>query len=49
MKTLLQGKSMTCHYGKGKFDSRLVNSLLFGSEYCEGELKDILAELITLT
>lgn len=49
MKTLLQGKSMTCRYGKGKFDPRLVNSLLFGSEYCEGELKDILAELITLT
>ncbi len=49
MKTLLTGKSMTCVYEKGKFDDRLVNSLIFGSEFCEGELKDILAKLILFT
>ena len=46
MKSLLQGKSLTCRYEKGKFDQRWVTSLIFGTEYCEGELRDILAELI---
>ena len=46
MKDLLQGKSLTCKYEKGKFDQRWVTSLIFGTEYCEGELKDILIELI---
>jgi hypothetical protein len=46
MKSLLQGKSMTCRYEKGKFDERWVTSLLFGSEKCEGELKDTLARLL---
>lgn len=46
MKALLQGKSLTCKYEKGKFDNRWANSLIFGTEYCEGELKDILSELI---
>ena len=49
MKDLLQGKSLTCRYEKGKFDPRWVNSLLFGTEYCEGELKDRLAELLLFT
>lgn len=46
MKNLLEGKSLTCKYEKGTFDQRWANSLIFGSEYCEGELKDILVELL---
>ena len=46
MKSLLQGKSLTCRYEKGKFDPRWVTSLIYGTEYCEGELRDILIELI---
>lgn len=49
MKTLLEGKSFACKYKKGAFDSRLVNTLLFGSENCTGELKEILAELVAFT
>ena len=46
MKSLLQGKSLMCRYKKGTFDQRWVTSLIFGTEYCTGELRDILAELI---
>jgi len=46
IKTLLEGKSMTCTYVKGSFDSRLVTGLVFGSERCEGQLKDALAQLL---
>ncbi len=46
MKNLLEGKSLTCTYEIGSFDERWVSSLIFGSEYCEGELKDILVELL---
>ena len=46
MKKLLEGKSMMCNYEKGKFDARLVTTLIYGMEYCEGDLKDILGQLI---
>lgn len=46
MKNLLEGKSLMCKYENGKFDQRLVTSLIFGTEYCEGELKDILVKLL---
>jgi hypothetical protein len=49
MKALLEGKSFACRYKKGQFDERLVNTLLFGSEKCNGELKEILAELVAFT
>ena len=49
MKNLLQGKSLTCRYEETKFDGRWVNSLIYGTEYCEGELKDLLAQLISFT
>jgi len=49
MKKLLEGKSLTCKYEKGKFDSRLVTSLIFGTENCEGNLKDALGELLAFT
>lgn len=46
MKKLLSGKSLTCTYKKGAFDERWVTSLIFGTEYCEGQLKDIVGQLI---
>lgn len=46
MKKLLTGKNLTCKYEQGQFDERLVTSLLLGTEYCEGELKDIIGKLI---
>lgn len=49
MKDLLQGKSFACRYEKGKFDPRWTNSLIFGTEHCEGGLKDRLAELLLFT
>ncbi|MBI4141761.1 hypothetical protein HY484_02445 [Candidatus Woesearchaeota archaeon] len=46
MKKLLSGKSLVCTYKKGAFDERWVSSLIFGTEYCEGKLKDILGQLV---
>ena len=46
MKTLLEGKSLTCRYEKGKFNQRWANSLLLGIEDCQGQLKDILVKMI---
>ena len=46
IKKLLEGKSLTCKYEKGKFDSGWVNSLVTGLEACEGELRDIIGQLI---
>ncbi len=45
MKNLLQGKNMTCMYERGKFDQRWVTSLIYGIEYCQGELKNRLGDL----
>ena len=49
MKSALEGKSLTCKYESGKFDPRLVTSLIYGSEYCEGPLKDAFGELLAFT
>lgn len=46
IRNLLEGKNMTCIYTKGKFDQRLVTTLIGGIEYCRGELKDNLARLV---
>lgn len=46
MKNLLEGKSLTCKYGRGTFNKDWVNSLLLGTENCEGQLKDILVDLV---
>jgi len=45
MKTLLEGKNMTCIYTKGNFDQRLVTTLIGGMENCNGDLKDDLGNL----
>jgi hypothetical protein len=49
MKNLLEGKNMTCMYEMGKFDQRWVTSLIYGIEYCDGELKDRLGDLTVFT
>ena len=46
MKALLEGKSMICSYENGKFDTDLVNTMVFGIENCIGELSDNLRILI---
>ena len=46
VKKILSGKSLTCEYKNGAFDQRWVNSLIFGTEHCEGKLKDVLGQLI---
>jgi hypothetical protein len=46
MKTMLEGKNMTCWYTKGNFDPRLVTSLVGGIEHCTGDLKDDISGLI---
>jgi hypothetical protein len=40
---------MTCIYTKGKFDHRLVTTLIGGIEYCRGDLKDNIARLVIYT
>ena len=49
MKTLLEGKNMTCLYTKGNFDPRLVTSLIGGIENCTGDLKDDISRLTIFT
>jgi hypothetical protein len=49
MKTMLEGKNMTCLYTKGNFDPRLVTSLVGGIEYCSGDLKDDITHLMLFT
>jgi len=46
---LLKGKSLTCNYTKGQFDSMWVTSFVAGLENCEGELKDSIAALVIYT
>jgi hypothetical protein len=46
MRSLLEGKSMSCAYEKGGFDRRLVLSMIFGLENCTGELRDSLGRLV---
>ena len=49
MKTMLEGKSMTCNYIQGSFDPRLVTSLVGGTEHCSGDLKDDIANMMLFT
>jgi len=46
MKALLEGKSVTCKYEKGKFNSDWMDSLLMGIETCEGDLRETLSDLL---
>jgi hypothetical protein len=49
MKTMLEGKSMTCNYTQGSFDPRLVTSLVGGIEHCSGDLKDDITNMMLFT
>jgi hypothetical protein len=46
MKKMLEGKSMTCNYAQGGFDPRLVTTLIGGIEYCSGDLKDDITNMM---
>ncbi len=46
MRNLLEGKNMTCTYKPGAFDGRLLDTLIYGTENCTGELKDDLGRLV---
>ncbi|MBI4448623.1 hypothetical protein HY641_01160 [Candidatus Woesearchaeota archaeon] len=49
LKEALEGRSLTCAYNKGEFDSRWIKTLIYGLEQCEGELKEKLAWMLMLT
>ena len=46
MKSLLEGKSLSCSYQQGGFNENWVNSLVVDIEDCDGDLKDTIAQLI---
>jgi len=46
MKYLLEGTSLSCSYQQGSFNEHWANSLLTDIEDCDGELKDLIAQLI---
>ena len=46
IKSLIEGKSFTCQYTQGNFDERWVTSSYLGIGDCEGELREIIAQLI---
>jgi hypothetical protein len=49
VRSLVEGKSMVCGYTKGNFDPRWVTTLIGGVEYCHGDLRDGLAQLVVFT
>ncbi len=49
MKGFLEGRNMTCTYERGEFNPAWVTSLIGGMEYCHGDLKDRLGELLIFT
>jgi hypothetical protein len=46
IRKLIEGKSLSCTYEQGKFDQRWISSIVFGIEYCDGELKDRIVDLM---
>lgn len=45
IKELVEGKSLICQYDYGNFDSRWIDSISDGIEYCQGDLKEAIGEL----
>ncbi|MDP2750557.1 MAG: DUF4190 domain-containing protein [Nanoarchaeota archaeon] len=45
----LQNKELRCGYYKGEFNSQWTSSLIEGIEYCEGDLKEAIGQLILLS
>ncbi|KHO49302.1 MAG: hypothetical protein QT02_C0007G0025 [archaeon GW2011_AR9] len=48
LKSMLDGKNMTCSYERGAFDSKWLKYLILGAEKCNGELKERLGELLPI-
>ena len=46
IRNLIEGKSLICDYEQGAFDERWVNSIYAGTGDCEGELREVIAQLI---
>ncbi|MBW3011553.1 hypothetical protein KY311_00030 [Candidatus Woesearchaeota archaeon] len=46
VKYLLEGKKMVCHFERGEFDENNLDYMTQDLDKCEGELKDILLELM---
>jgi hypothetical protein len=46
LKALLEGKSLTCEYAVGQFDKRWMTTLIYGINYCEGDLKENIGSLL---
>ena len=49
LKSLIEGKSLVCENTQDGFDNRWIYNLLSELDNCEGELKDIMQQLIVLT
>ena len=45
MKSALEGKSLSCPYEEGAFDSNWTDSLILGIGNCTGPLADALGQL----
>ena len=45
IKELVEGKSLICQYDYGNFDSRWIDSISDGIEFCQGDLKEAIGEL----
>lgn len=48
IKEALKGKMMKCTYSKGEFNDQWTTSMIEGIEYCNGELKDAIGQLLLL-
>ncbi len=48
LKTALEKKTMECVYSPYKFNGQWVTSMIEGLEYCSGDLKDAVGQLLLL-
>lgn len=46
VKSIIEGKSLKCPYTEGKFNQNWLKKLVFETESCKGELKDVLTRMI---
>lgn len=49
IKELIEGKSLICQYDFGLFNEDWMNSLSENIEYCQGDLKEAIGELVLFT
>lgn len=48
LKKILEDKKMQCPYSQGEFNSQWTSSMVEGIEYCNGELRDAIGQLLIL-